>query len=65
MTDTPNEPADLKLKISHDENFVRIDIGEKIWFLMPKPQALEFAFAVLTHCGVSVEQHDLTKGKPS
>jgi hypothetical protein len=61
-----NDEGELKLMISHDEENLRLDFGKPVaWIAMPKPQALQFAFAILTHCGVQIEQHDLTKGKPS
>lgn len=56
---------EFKVIVSHEGDDVRIAIGDSAWFVMSKPQALQFAFAILTHCGVQIEQHDLTKGKPS
>jgi len=59
------QPQVFQIAVSAEGEFVRVAIGDSAWFLMPKPQALQFAFAVLQHCGVEVTQHDLTKGKPS
>jgi len=59
-------PDELQMKITSDEKSVRFDFGKPVaWIAMPKPQALTFAFTVLNHCGVEIQQHDLTKGKPS
>jgi len=61
-----DDEGELKLMISHDEQNLVLDFGKPIaWCAMPKAQALQFAFAILTHCGVTIEQHDLTKAKPS
>jgi hypothetical protein len=61
-----HDEGELKLMISHNEELLTIDFGKPVaWIAMPKAQALQFAFAILTHCGVQIEQHDLTKGKPS
>lgn len=50
------DEAELKLLIGHDDKLVRIEFGKPIaWIAMPKAQALEFAFSVLSHCGVQIE----------
>jgi hypothetical protein len=58
-------PEEFKIIVSTDGEDVKIAIGDAAWFVLTRPQALQFAFAILKHCGVSIEQHDLTKGKPS
>ena len=63
-----NDEGELKLMISHDEQNLRLDFGKPIaWCAMPKAQALQFAFAILEHCGVKIEHHaqqDPPKGQP-
>jgi len=60
------DQGEVKMLVSHDDNLVRIELGKPVaWFAMPKSQALTFAFVILNHCGVEIQQHDLTKEKPS
>lgn len=55
-----HDEGELKMRISHDEQRVRIDFGKATaWFSMPKANALTFAFAVLDHCGVKIEMQQV------
>jgi hypothetical protein len=58
-------PEKFTVSVFTEGEDVKIAIGDAAWFILAKPEALQFAFAILKHCGVSIEQHDLTKGKPS
>lgn len=45
------------MMISHNDKLVRFDFGTPTaWIAMPKAQALTFAFTILEHCGVKIEQ---------
>ena len=65
----PGEQGKIKLTISHNEGFVRIDFGRPVgWFALPKSEALTFAFAILENCGVTIEhkvEQPPAKGEPA
>lgn len=48
-------PDVTKVQIRSNEQFVQIEFADALaWFQMLKPQALTFAFTILSHCGVEI-----------
>lgn len=61
----PPGGRDIQMKIMHDEKIVRVEFERLTkWFAMPTPQALQFAFAMLEHCGVKIEYKPAAPGNP-
>lgn len=44
-----------ELRVSADELSVRVEFPRALqWVIMAKPQAVQFAIALLQHCGVTI-----------